>query len=178
MKHFFFIFWRKFLIKKHKKTEKNQKKFFRGRPASWKRSPDALNLFPDAISEGFLSSFYCRWNAFKNFAVRLPGRFRGRFSEMRFVSRNRFWIHKSASFYWISWGRACQNWCRIVIFRDRHFPKKCQKIKILKNEISEIFSNFQLKNMKKRRKIKNFFPRPSGELKALAGRAKFIPGCD
>ena len=26
----------------------------------------AVNIkFPDAISEGFLSSFYCRWNAFK-----------------------------------------------------------------------------------------------------------------
>ena len=62
------------------KTWKNGEKtnfFFRGRPASWKRSPDALNLFPDAISEGFLSFFYCRWNAFKNFAVRLGAGFRG-----------------------------------------------------------------------------------------------------
>ena len=65
-----------------------------------------------------------------------------------------------------------------LFFRDQHFPKKCEKIKILKNEIFENFSNFQLKNMKKRRKIKKNFPRPSGELKALAGRAKFIPGCD
>ena len=113
-----------------------------------------------------------------SFAVPRGAAFRQRFSEVCFVSENGFWIYKSASFYQISGDRACQNWCRIVIFRDRHFPKKCQKIKILKNKIFENFSNFQLKNMKKRRKIKKNFPRPSGELKALAGRAKFIPGCD
>ena len=131
------------------KNKEKTKKIFRGRPASWKRSPDALNLFPDAISEGFLSSSYCRWNAFKILpsgfgwgSGRRPAGVGRRFSGVCFVSENWFWIHKSASFYWISWGRACQNWCRIVIFRDRHFPKKCQKIKILKNEISENFSNF------------------------------------
>ena len=61
------------------KTWKNGEKtknFFRGRPASWKRSPDALNLFPDAISEGFLSSSYCRWNAFKILLSGFPRGFR------------------------------------------------------------------------------------------------------
>ena len=37
---------------------------------------------------------------------------------------------------------------------------------------------FLIEKREKTEKKQIFFPRPSGELKALAGRAKFIPGCD
>ena len=56
--------------------------------------------FPDAISEGFLSSFYCRWNAFKilpsGFGRTSAGRRAGvgrRFSERRFIDINSFFTH-------------------------------------------------------------------------------------
>ena len=130
------------------------------------------------LAKGFFL-FLLPLKCVQKFAVRLPvgfgwgsggvrAAFGRRFSGVCFVSGNWFWIHKSASFYWISWGRACQNWCRIVIFRDRHFPKKCQKIKISKNKIL-IFLKFLIKKHEKTEKNQKIF------LKALAGRAAADP---
>ena len=61
-------------------------------------------------------------------------------------------------------------------FFKRIFKKNDKILIFEKNMIFQFFSKILLKNVRKMKKIKKIFPRPSGSLSAR--RTHLIPGCD
>ena len=148
---------------------------------------------PGCDSEGFLSSFlaaglaqfHCR-PATAGSRVSLGWWFSGEC----FVIKNHIWIHKSASFYQISWDRTFQNWCRRLISRDRDFSaifeKMTKKLNFEKMIFSNFLTKFLLKNIKKVKKTRKIFRdgpahwrarRPNFKFPDAIAKGFFLPSC-
>ena len=142
-----FKIWRFFQLKKLKIVKKT-KKIFRDRPARWRARRTSFNsrmrlakgFFLPILAAG-MDQFFCR-PASGTASGTASARPRGRVPGRLLAIKSKVWIHHSASFYHISRDTACQNWCRMLISRDRHFSrifKKMIKIWILRKMK---FSNF------------------------------------